>query len=72
MAKTNVGKMSTNPAFTQYKEMHLFNPHRNSTGTYHTQGRYQSQICKNKIILDLKPPVNPKQVKVLLGHMGYY
>ena len=24
-----------------------------------------------KIILDLKPPVNPKQVRVFLGHIGY-
>ena len=29
-------------------------------------------FTKIKIILDLKPPVNPKQVKVLLGHIGYY
>ena len=29
-------------------------------------------LAKIKIILDLKPPVNPKQVKVLLGHTGYY
>ena len=29
-------------------------------------------IAKIKIILDLKPPVKPKQVRVLLGHTGYY
>ena len=29
-------------------------------------------FAKIKIILNLKPPVNPKQVRVLLGHMGYY
>ena len=29
-------------------------------------------FAKIKIILDLKPPVNPKQVRVLLGHIGYY
>ena len=29
-------------------------------------------FAKIKIILDLKPPVNPKQVKVLLGHTRYY
>ena len=29
-------------------------------------------FAKIKIILDLKPPVNPKQVKVLLKHTGYY
>ena len=27
---------------------------------------------KINIILDLKPLVNPKQVRVLLGHTGYY
>ena len=29
-------------------------------------------FAKIKIILDLKPPVNPKQVRVLLGRIGYY
>ena len=29
-------------------------------------------FAKIKIILDLKPPINPKQVRVLLGHTGYY
>ena len=29
-------------------------------------------LAKIKIILDLKPLVNPKQVRVLLGHIGYY
>ena len=29
-------------------------------------------FSKIKTILDLKPPVNPKQVKVILGHIGYY
>ena len=29
-------------------------------------------FAKIKIILDLKPPVNPKQVRVLLGHTDYY
>ena len=29
-------------------------------------------FAKIKIILDLKPPVKPKQVIVLLGHTGYY
>jgi hypothetical protein len=27
---------------------------------------------KIKIILDLKPPVNQKQIKIFLGHTGYY
>ena len=29
-------------------------------------------FTKTKIILDLKPPVKPKQVRVLLAHTGYY
>ena len=29
-------------------------------------------FAKIKIILDLKPLVNPKQVRVLLGYTGYY
>jgi hypothetical protein len=29
-------------------------------------------MAKIKIILDLKPPVNKKQIKILLGHTGYY
>ena len=29
-------------------------------------------FAKIKIILDLKPSMNPKQVRVLLGHTGYY
>ena len=29
-------------------------------------------FAKIKNFLDLKPPVNPKQVRVLLGHTGYY
>ena len=29
-------------------------------------------FTKIKIILDLKPSMNPKQVRVLLGHIGYY
>ena len=30
------------------------------------------EFAKIKIILNLKPPMNPKQVRVLLGHTGYY
>ena len=29
-------------------------------------------FTKIKNILNLKPAVNPKQVRVLLGHIGYY
>ena len=30
------------------------------------------EFAKIKIILNLKPPVSSKQVRVLLGHTGYY
>ena len=30
------------------------------------------EFSKINIILDMKPLVNPKQVRVLLGHTGYY
>jgi hypothetical protein len=29
-------------------------------------------MAKIKVILDLKPPVNQKQIKIFLGHTGYY
>ena len=59
MAKYHVGTMTTNLAISEHKEMHISNP-------------YRDTIRIIKIILDLKPPVNPKQVRVLLGHTGYY
>jgi hypothetical protein len=27
---------------------------------------------KIKVILDLKPPINQKKIKIFLGHTGYY
>jgi len=29
-------------------------------------------MVKIQVILDLKPPVNQKQIKIFLGHTGYY
>ena len=29
-------------------------------------------IAKIKVIIDLKAPVNPKQIRIFLGHIGYY
>ena len=29
-------------------------------------------ISKIKVIIDLKPPVNPKQIRIFLGHTRYY
>ena len=29
-------------------------------------------ISKIKVIIDLKPPINPKQIRIFLGNTGYY
>ena len=29
-------------------------------------------ISKIKVIIDLKPPINPKQIRIFLGITGYY
>jgi hypothetical protein len=29
-------------------------------------------IAKIKVIIDLKPVANPKQIRIFLGHTGYY
>lgn len=29
-------------------------------------------LAKIKVILDLKPPINPKKIKIFLGHKRYY
>ena len=52
--------------------MYFYDSHRHTLRAYHMQRRYKGRLCQNKIILDLKPPINPKQVRVLLGHTGYY
>jgi hypothetical protein len=36
------------------------------------KNRVKVDVEKIKIILDLKPLVNKKQIKILLGHTGYY
>ena len=69
MAEPNVGKMSTNPTFTQYKEIYIFGPHRNSTGKYRMQRRYQSQLCQNK---DHPRPKNPSKPKTSQSAIGTY
>ena len=29
-------------------------------------------IAKIKVIIDLRPPINPKKIRIFLGHTGYY
>ena len=70
MAKTNVGEVPTNLAFTQHKEMHLFDPYRNSIGTYCMQRRHQSRLCKNKNHPQLKDSSEPKTGQSVIRAYG--
>ena len=72
MAKAYVGKMSTNPVIFEHQEVHICDPHRDIIRAHCLKEGIKVDFAKIKIILDLKPPVNPKQVRVLLGHIGYY
>ena len=72
MAKAYVGTMSTNPAIFEHQEVHISDPHRDIVRTHCLQRGIKVEFTKIKINLDLKPPVNLKQVRVLLGHTGYY
>ena len=60
MVNTNVRMMPTNPSISQHKEMHIFDPYRNSTGTYCMQRRHQSRLCKNKNHPRLETPSQSK------------
>ena len=72
MATAHVGTMPTNPTIYERKEMHIFNPYRILLGHIVCKEGIKVDFAKIKIILNLKPPMNPKQVRVLLGHTGYY
>ena len=72
MAKAYVGKMLKNPVRFKHQEVHICDPHRDIVGHIVCKEGIKVYFAKIKIILDLKPPVNSKQVRVLLGHTGYY
>ena len=68
MAKAHVGTMSTNLAISEHKEMHISDPIGILLGHIVCKEGIKVDFTKIKIILDLKPLMNPKQVRVLLGH----
>ena len=70
MAKTNVGKMLAILVISQYKEMHLFDPHRNFIKTYRMQGRYQSRLFQNKNHPQPKSPIKPKISQSIIRTYG--
>ena len=72
MVKAYVGTMPTNTTIFEHQEVHISDPYRDTIRTHCLKEGIKVDFAKIKIILDLKPPVNPKQVRVLLGHIGYY
>ena len=72
MAKAYVGKMSTNPVSFNIRKCIFVTPIGILLGHIVCKEGIKVELEKIKIILDLKSPINSKQVKVLLGHTGYY
>ena len=72
MAKDYVGNISTNPVSFKHQEVHICDPMGILLGHIVCKEGIKVDFAKIKIILDLKPPVNSKQVRVLLGQTGYY
>ena len=73
MVKAYVGTMLTNSVISQYKKKCIFlTPIGILLGNIVYKEGIKVDFAKIKIILKLKPPMNPKQGRVLLGHTGYY
>lgn len=72
MDKTNARKMSADPTIFEHKKCIFSKP----IGILLVHIIYKEgikvELAKIKVILDLKPPANPKQIKIFLGHIGYY
>ena len=71
MDKAYVGTMSTNLVIFEHQEVYISDPHRDIVRNIVYKEGIKVDFAKIKIILDLKPPMNTKQVRVLLGHIGY-
>ena len=72
MAKAHVGTMPTNPTISEHQEVHIYDPYGILLEHIVCKEGIKVDFTKIKIILNLKPPIDPKQLKVLLGHTGYY
>ena len=72
MAKAHVGEMPTNLAISEHKKNIFLTPIGILLGHIVCKEGIKVNFTKIKIILDSKPPMNPKKVRVLLGHTRYY
>ena len=71
MAKAHVGTMPTNSVIYYIRKCIFLTPIGILLGHIVCKEGIKFDFEKIKIILDLKPPMNPKQVRVLLGPTGY-
>ena len=67
MVNSYAQMMSTNPVISQYKEMHLPNPYRNTTRAHCMQRRHQGRLCKNKYYPQLETTGESKTCQGIAG-----
>ena len=70
--KTYVRKVQTNPSLLKHKKCIFATPIGILLGYVVCKEGIEVDFAKIKVIIDLKPPVNPKQIRIFLGHTGYY
>ena len=70
--KTYVRKVQTNPTLPKHKKCIFAKPIGILLGHVVYKEGIKVDISKIKVIIDLKPPVNPKQIRIFLGNTGYY
>ena len=72
MVKNDVGKMQTNWLVPKHKKNHLSTPIGILLGQNVCIYGIKVGMPKVKVTFDLKLPINHKQIKIFLGHTGYY
>ena len=72
VAKTYVRKVQTNPTLLKHKKCIFATPIGILLGHVVCKEGIKVYIAKIKVIIDLKPLVNPKQIIIFLGHTWYY
>jgi hypothetical protein len=72
MALVYARTIQANPTIFKHQEIHISTPIGIMLGHMVCKYRVKVDMEKIKIILDLNPPMNQKQIKIFLGHTGYY